>query len=223
MHAVMSKPVRLTEAHKPLIVDHLINLSLPDRYMRFCSALSNSALGAYVDQLEMKKRDAVYGIIDIDNKRIVGVLHVASVEGDTAEFALSVDSDRRKQGIGDVLFERGLLHCESIGVNRVYMQCLASNQAIKRMASKRNMSITTDYGESIARLSVDGSSDVTEWLKSVEQDTIALYDLNCKFTQHQWESYVDEVKKLLLGRESIIYTGLVGGLAQLGERLLCKQ
>lgn len=195
----MSKPVRLAAAHKPMILSHLIGLSLPDRYLRFCSALSDSALTAYVDRMELIKRDAVYGIIDIDQSTVVGMLHVARVEGDTAEFALSVDADRRKQGIGDMLFERGLLHCESVGINRIYMQCLATNQAIKRMAKKRGMAMTTDYSESIARLSVDGSADVTEWLKSVEQDTIALYDLNCKFTQHQWDSYVDEVKKMVDG------------------------
>lgn len=193
MHAVMSKPVRLGDAHKPMILSHLIGLSLPDRYLRFCSALSDSALTTYVDRMEMTKRDAVYGIIDIDQSSVVGVLHVARVEGDTAEFALSVDATRRKQGIGDMLFERGLLHCESVGINRIYMQCLATNQAIKRMAKKRGMAMTTDFSESIASLNVNNPDDVAEWLTAVKTDTIALYDLNCKFTQHQWDSYVDEL------------------------------
>lgn len=194
MHSV--KPVRMTRS-KELILAHLQRLSLSDRYLRFCSALSDHAIQIYVDKLKLIREDVVFGVYDDSGTKLIGMLHIAPDTKDSAEFALSVDSDARKQGIGDTLFERGLLHCESVGIKRIYMNCLSSNEAIKSMARKRKMVITTDHGETIADLDLNNDGSVRAFLASIQSDAIGLYDLSCKHTRHHWDEYVKQVSALL--------------------------
>jgi RimJ/RimL family protein N-acetyltransferase len=194
----ISKPVRLydTALNRNHILMHLLALELPDRYLRFCSALSNEAIKRYVDQLELNRKDIVFAVFNSDY-RMVGMLHVAPISNaDSAEFALSVDVEVRKRGIGDALFERGLLHCESMGIKNIYMNCLSSNQAIKKMARKRNMTITNDYGDTVATLDIKDTAQVAAWLETIRTDTVALYDLRCLPMRQAWEDYVQEVTKI---------------------------
>lgn len=198
--SAVSKPIRLhNEAHRKDIRQHLLGLSVTDRYLRFCSTLSDFAINNYVDQLELYEKDVVFGVYD-PSYTLVGMLHVVptGTYKDSAEFALSVDETKRRHGIGDALFERGLLHCESVGIKHIYMNCLSSNQAIKKMAQKRNMTITTDYGETVATLDVNDTHRVTMWLMSVTRDQIALYDLQCLPMRNAWEEYLSHVKSILV-------------------------
>jgi GNAT superfamily N-acetyltransferase len=190
------KPKRLvSEDAKTAIRKHLLALSVNDRYMRFCSALSDFAISRYVDNLDLTGADVVFGVFF--DQEMVGMLHVAPDRKDSAEFALSVDADRRKMGIGDALFERGLLHCESVGIKQVYMNCLVNNDAIKRMAAKRGMTITTDRAESIARVNVHNDGSVRAFLAAAESNDLALYDTNCKYARQAWDDYVAEIRRII--------------------------
>jgi GNAT superfamily N-acetyltransferase len=192
------------EDAKHAIKEHLLRLLVNDRYMRFCSALSDYAITSYVDKLDLTGSDVVFGVFedmtDTDigqHRKMVGMLHVAPDRKDSAEFALSVDADQRKLGIGDSLFERGLLHCESVGIRSVYMNCLATNVAIKKMAAKRGMVITTDRAESIARVNVNNTGSVQAFLAAAESTDLALYDINCKYARQAWDDYVAEIRKII--------------------------
>lgn len=192
------RPFRVTSTkHLDSLTQHLLRLNINDRYLRFCSALSDDAINGYTSRLNLAGPDVVFVVTDADPSVVVGMLHIAPDGSDSAEFALSVDSTHRKRGIGDVLFERGLLHCESVGIRHIYMNCLSTNEAIKRMAAKRGMKITTDRSESMATLDVSDVKAIAAWLKAIKQDTVALYDLNCKYTKIQWDNYVAELRKLV--------------------------
>lgn len=199
MRSSLNKPIRLTEVTRQQIRDHLLRLSVTDRYLRFCSALSDYAINTYVDNIDLSPTAtevvfAIYGSAD----KIVALLHAVPDNNGGVEFALSVDEDRRKEGLGDAIFERGLLHCESLGYKRIYMQCLSSNAAIKSMAHKRGMKITTDYGESIAILpDVNDHNALAAWLAGVQSDAIGLFDLRCKYAQQQWDEYVDAIAAMV--------------------------
>lgn len=200
MSAVKVKRV-VKETAKQVILNHLLRLSVNDRYMRFCSALSDYAITTYVDKLDLTGNDVVFGVFGADDT-MIGMLHIAPDSKDSAEFALSVDADQRKLGIGDALFERGLLHCESVGVRQVYMNCLATNMAIKKMASKRGMTITTDRAESIARVNVNNRGSIQAFLAAAESTDVALYDVNCKHARQAWDNYVAEVRKIIQNETS---------------------
>ena len=137
------------------ILEHLLRLPLNDRYLRFCNTLSDEGIAKYVDRIDLRSTtgEACFAVFD-DNKNIIGLCHVAPYTDDEggAEMALSVDEQYRKNGVGDVLFHRGLLHCESLGIKKIYMNCLASNTPIQKLARRHGMKVTTDYGESVAAL-----------------------------------------------------------------------
>lgn len=197
----LSDPIRLsnTPRDRTRIEDHLLRLSVTDRYLRFCSALSDQAILGYIDQLDMSPggKDVVYGVVNAGGS-LAGMLHVAPTDrGDSAEFALSVDENQRKRGIGDKLFGRGLLHCEAVGIKQIYMNCLSTNEAIKKMARRRNMTITSDYGETIATLDLKNHNQLASWLQEVQTDAIALYDLRCLPMRQSWENYITEIRKIV--------------------------
>ena len=179
-----------TELHS--IRQHLLRLSISDRYLRFCAALSDGAIDTYTGRLTFTDKDTVYVAV-YDDANVVGMLHVAIDAANTAEFALSVDEQWRKHGIGDALFDKGIQQCCECGITQVYMSCLASNVAIKRMAHKRGMTITTDYGESVARLKLADRKSVLDWLAST--NTIGLYDSGCKMYAAAMVEYMAAVKK----------------------------
>ena len=104
--------------------------------------------------------------------------------------ALSVDEQYRKNGVGDVLFHRGLLHCESLGIKKIYMNCLASNTPIQKLARRHGMKVTTDYGESVAALNLTDRNAIVAFLESVQNDTMGLYDVNLRSATARWTEYI---------------------------------
>lgn len=185
------KAIRVYKSKQELL-DHLLRLPLTDRYLRFCSTLSDTAIEKYVDRLDLRGEDAVFAVFGAD-LQIIGMCHIApyrDFNDGGAEMALSVDVDYRKQGIGDILFQRGILHCESLGIKKLYMNCLATNTPIQKLAKRSGMSVTTSYGESIANLNLEDKNAVMAFLQSLQNDTIGLYDANLQHTSNQWAEYV---------------------------------
>jgi RimJ/RimL family protein N-acetyltransferase len=181
------------------ILDHLIRLPLNDRYLRFCNTLSDEGIAKYVDRIDLRSTtgEACFAVYD-DEKNVVGLCHIAPYADDdgAAEMALSVDEDYRKNGIGDVLFYRGILHCESLGIKKIYMNCLASNTPIQRLARRHGMKVTTDYGESVAALNLKDNNAILAFLESVQNDTMGLYDITLRNTSARWNQYLDALTSI---------------------------
>jgi len=182
------------------ILDHLLRLPLNDRYLRFCNTLSDEGIQRYVDRIDLRATDgeACFAVFD-DSRRVVGLCHVAPYSDDkeAAELALSVDENFRKNGIGDVLFHRGILHCESLGIKKIYMNCLASNTPIQKLARRHSMKVTTDYGESVAALNLNDRNAVIAFLESVQNDTMGLYDTNLRHATSQWKNYIATLNQIV--------------------------
>lgn len=182
------------------ILDHLLRLPLNDRYLRFCNTLSDEGIAKYVDRIDLRSTtgEACFAVYD-DDKNIIGLCHIAPYADDdgAAEMALSVDEGYRKNGIGDVLFYRGILHCESLGIKKIYMNCLASNAPIQRLARRHGMKVTTDYGESVAALNLNDRHAVIAFLESVQNDAMGLYDVNLRHATNQWKTYIDTLNQIV--------------------------
>ena len=184
---------------KPLILDHLLRLPLNDRYLRFCNTLSDEGIAKYVDQIDLRSTqgEACFVVFD-DDKNVIGLCHIAPyAEKGSAEMALSVDEQHRKAGIGDVLFHRGILHCESLGISKIYMNCLASNTPIQKLARRHGMKVTTDYGESVAALNLNDKNAVVAFLESLQNDTMGLYDINLRHATSRWLEYVTQLQTIV--------------------------
>lgn len=182
------------------ILDHLTRLPLNDRYLRFCNTLSDEGIENYVNRIDLRSTtgEACFAVFD-DHKRIVGLCHIAPYTDSesSAEMALSVDEDRRKCGIGDVLFHRGILHCESLGIKRIYMNCLASNTPVQKLARRHGMKVTTDYGESVAALDIKDVNAVAAFLESLHNDTMGVYDLILRHETTRWNDYIDTLTRII--------------------------
>ena len=182
------------------ILDHLLRLPLNDRYLRFCNTLSDEGIQRYVDRIDLRSTsgEACFAVFD-DNRNIVGLCHVARYvdDAESAELALSVDNNFRKNGIGDILFHRGLLHCESLGIKKIYMNCLSSNTPVQKLARRHSMKVTTDYGESVAALNLNDRNAVVAFLESVQNDTMGLYDTNLRHATSQWKNYIATLNQIV--------------------------
>lgn len=185
------------------ILEHILRLSVSDRYLRFCSSVGDESIKKYVDKIDLRSTtsEAVFAVFD-DNRNIVGMCHVAPpyedyLSANSAEMAISVDENMRKQGIGDVLFHRGVLHCESVGIKKIYMNCLATNTPIQKLARRSGMSVTTSYGESVANLNLEDKNAIVAFLESVRNDAIGLYDVNLRYASAQWFDYLSMLNSII--------------------------
>ncbi len=146
---------RLDAGARTTLIAHFLALSPADRYLRFCMAATPQVIAAYVDRIDFA-RDAVFGGDGAPGdaacpRAPAGVAHVA-FENDLAEFGVSVLPAHREQGLGAALFERAVGHARSRGTRRLWMQYLAHNAPIMRMARKFGMAIVASGSHVYARL-----------------------------------------------------------------------
>jgi len=156
---------RLDAGARASLVAHYLALSPADRYLRFCTAATPQIVAAYVDRIDFD-RDAVFGSDrapgdDACSRAPAGVAHVA-FENDLAEFGVSVLPAHREQGLGAALFERAVGHARSRGMRRLWMQYLAHNAPIMRMARKFGMAIVASGSHVYARLDLRSARDARD-------------------------------------------------------------
>jgi len=194
------RAIRIFNSHNKEIRAHLLRLPLPDRYLRFFSAVSEEAIDNYVAKMDLdhiygQTAEAGFGVFNARYK-LIGFCHVAPTSPDRrneCEMAFSVDADHRNKGIGSALFDRAIIHCKSWGINTAFVNCLASNIAMKKMAENYNIPVTTEFGESVGKLNVDDKDSVRAFLRSVHNDTFALYDLNLRATYQGWLNFIENL------------------------------
>lgn len=165
----------------PKIKSHLMNLSDDDKYLRFYTPVTEAFIDRYLSGITLDSRgDAVFVVYNDGGSKIVGMCHVAiSGTGETrsAELALSVSSKHRKKRIGFDMLERAILHCNTLGITKVFMYCLKTNKPMQDMARKLNMNVVTDYDESIGTLELSNGQIPAAMTEAMTTDTIALFDL----------------------------------------------
>ena len=143
----MMKTLRiLTPAELGLYRDHLLRLSAEDRRLRFGTPLDDAAIAAFVARIS--PWDARI-IARFDHRlAVVAAVQITVVGGPLAELAFSVDEAERAQGLATALMRRALLWARNRNVLRACMYCLAENQAVRRIARRVGMSVSTHAGDS---------------------------------------------------------------------------
>lgn len=90
-------------------------------------------------------------IVALDNKRPVGVVHMAS--GDrTIELGIMVLESERGKGIGDQLIDRAITWSRNRGYQELYMHCLKHNEPVKNLCRKHGLEMTNEAGEGEVRM-----------------------------------------------------------------------
>jgi GNAT superfamily N-acetyltransferase len=150
---------RLPAGARSIVTAHFLALSVRDRYLRFSSAAPLHLVTRYVDTIDFE-RDVVLGVHDSADRcdergALVGVAHTA-FEGDLAEFGVSVLPAHRGQGLAGTLLDRAVALARSRGMRRLWMQFLAHNVPITRIARKIGMRIVLGGVHSCAHLDLSG-------------------------------------------------------------------
>jgi GNAT superfamily N-acetyltransferase len=142
---------RLDAGARASLLAHFLALSMADRRLRFGRTIAPSVVAAYVDGMNFA-RDAILGVLD-EKALLVGLAHVA-FDADPAEVALSVIHSHRGRGIASALFASAVVQASRRGVLRLFMQFLADNTPILRIAQRYGMDIRMRGGDAEARLDV---------------------------------------------------------------------
>lgn len=150
--------VPLQAADAPKILEHYLRLSPEDRYLRFCSALSDHAITKFVMNMMDFADGVAFGIV-IDDE-LVGVAYVGKVyehEGrDTVEAGFSIDVDHRGEGHASLLMASIIGYCRGARVQTLIMNCLRENKRMQQIARNFGLRVVLDSHEAYADLSFKG-------------------------------------------------------------------
>ena len=130
----------LSFADKPRILEHLIDLDMDDRRLRFCITVGNNLIAQYVDSI--RSQDTLLGI-EIDHK-IVAFGHLARLASGRVEFGVSVNADHRGKGYATQIFNAAI---QQPNISELVMHCLPYNKAMRKIAANAGMQITSKEGD----------------------------------------------------------------------------
>jgi len=167
----------LTPLELPRYRDHLLRLGSGDRRLRFGFPIPDERIVAFVDGLDpVGTRVLVHTSPDLE---VVGAVQVAVASWRAVEFAFSVEGPYRGRGVATLLFDRAVLWARNRGIRRAYVQCLAENQPMRRIARKAGMAVVTATGESEGYLDIPAATPTT-LLEEYLAENRGLFDATVK-------------------------------------------
>jgi len=194
-------PIRpLAPRHKPKILAHLLQLSEPDRYLRFGYAATDEQISRYVDQIDFV-RDEVFGIF---NRRLelAAMAHLAySVDpkwSTCAEFGVSVTARYRGRKLGAQLFDRAVYQARNQGVHMLFIHALSENAAMLRIARNAGARVEREGSESEAYLSLPQATLDTH-LTALVEDQMAEVDYRIKQQARQFRQWLATAQEVRQG------------------------
>ena len=194
-------PIRpLAPRHKPKILAHLLQLSGPDRYLRFGYAATDEQISRYVDQIDFV-RDEVFGIF---NRRLelAAMAHLAySVDpkwSTCAEFGVSVTARYRGRKLGAQLFDRAVYQARNQGVHMLFIHALSENAAMLRIARNAGARVEREGSESEAYLSLPQATLDTH-LTALVEDQMAEVDYRIKQQARQFRQWLATAQEVRQG------------------------
>jgi RimJ/RimL family protein N-acetyltransferase len=187
----------LEKLYREGLKTHLKLLSDDDRYFRFCSIIKDEDIDKYVSKLDFNN-DAIIVIFDESSdklqysKPIIGFLHVTILKDkNECEFSFSVSNNFRRQGLGNRLFQHGLLFAQSLGIKTIYTNCLGDNIPMRRIVEKNGFKVTGDFKDLIGKLTIEKSeSELFASLAETTQNNFAIFDLNYRSLLNQFLRFI---------------------------------
>ncbi len=155
-------PIRdLHARHRHRILDHLLELSERDRYLRFGYKATTEQIQQYVASIDFK-RDEVFGVFN-SKLHLVAVAHLAGMPGQgphgdgssrgrAMEFGVSVLEAGRGKGLGLRLFLHAVTHARNQHASHMMIHALSENGPMLRIASRAGATIERDGPEAEAWL-----------------------------------------------------------------------
>ena len=139
----------LDEQDRAALVGHLSGLDDEGRANRFMGTSSAAMAGHYASTLDLAVT-RVIGCFEADHLIGVAELHPDGLGG--AEFAVSVDPDRRGHGLGSRLMDAALELATQAGLEAVTLHCLSTNRRLVAILCRRGVKIRQDNAGPFARI-----------------------------------------------------------------------
>lgn len=144
-HAPAGHIRKLWPADKLAFRDHLLRLDFDIRRKRFAMAATDEFIERYAAK-SFQLDSIIHGYFVDGTLRGVGELRLLD-ENSQAEAAFSVEPDFQGSGVGTELMRHTILSARNRGVAKVYMNCLASNRSMQRMARAAGAELEFESGE----------------------------------------------------------------------------
>lgn len=147
----------LTTHDRPAIIQHLCQLPVEDRVLRFSTAAADEAIIEYCGRWNFT-RDIVEGAL-IDG-RIAGIIHLPVYEERddiVGELGVSVERESRKRHIATRLAVRTLERARNRGLARVYIHFLCRNRPMMCLANRFTTDVMFEQDEAQATVHLSGA------------------------------------------------------------------
>lgn len=179
----------MTPAEAPRLEAHLLRLHPGDRRMRFGGGtLSDTAVIAYCRSIDWPASIQIGYFADGDLR---GVAQLAVPEGAWpmlpglpmagqrigAEFAISVEREYQRRGVGQALLERAVIAARNRHVGSLTMYCLPSNEKMRRLALRCGVKLAFDQGEVSGLAILDHPDQLTVVAEYVDRAAAALDEM----------------------------------------------
>lgn len=132
--------------------DHLLRLDPDSRRLRFGMGTGDEFVAGYAMRIT-DMRSTVYGYFENGEVRAAAELRPigARMNGE-AEAAFSVEKDWQDTGIGTELMGRVIRTARIAGIRRIYMNCLAENRKMQRIARKYEAVLHFEGGDVVGEV-----------------------------------------------------------------------
>ncbi|RME99428.1 MAG: GNAT family N-acetyltransferase [Alphaproteobacteria bacterium] len=168
----------------PAYRDHLLRLDADSRRLRFGMTASDDFISDYASRISHMK-SIVFGYF------VDGVIRAAAelrpLDGPLpheAEAAFSVERPYQDSGIGTELMGRVIRAARNRNIHRIYMNCLAENRKMQRVAKKYDAVLQFEEGDVVGELAPATPNCFSIWREALEDEhgfVMAVLDLQRHF------------------------------------------
>jgi RimJ/RimL family protein N-acetyltransferase len=168
----------LTETEK--FRNHLLRLDEYSRRMRFGMAANDAFIESYANRIN-DMQSLVYGyFVNGEMRGAAELRHIGDAWRPDAEAAFSVEPEHQNRGVGAELLGRVIRAARNRGIGRIYMNCLAENQKMQRLARKYEAELHFDHGEVVGKVVPSSPTYMSLWNEALEDSSgfvMAVLDL----------------------------------------------
>jgi GNAT superfamily N-acetyltransferase len=179
----------LSPSEAPKLEAHLLRLHPEDRRMRFGGgSLSDTAVSAYCRSINWPASVQIGYFADGELR---GVAQLAVPDGAWpmlpglplagqrigAEFAISVERDHQRRGVGQALLERAVIAARNRSVGTLTMYCLPSNERMRRLATRCGIKLRFDQGEVAGHALLDNPDQLSVAAEYIDRAAAAFDEM----------------------------------------------
>lgn len=164
--------------------NHLLRLDRDSRRLRFGMNVDDGFIADYALRINDMK-SIVYGcFVDGEIRAAAELRPLEAQSGGEAEAAFSVEATFQDTGIGTRLLGRVIRTARNHGIHRIYMNCLAENRKMQRVAKKYEAVLKFEQGDVVGELAPVTPNYFSIWREALEDErgfVMAVLDLQRKF------------------------------------------